>query len=75
MDLPIDGSQNRLIEEVVRVNPGTVVVNQWGSPVHMPWADQVPAIIRGWYQGQEAGHSLADVLFGLKSPSGKIPVS
>ncbi|KAJ9132023.1 Beta-glucosidase [Pleurostoma richardsiae] len=73
MDLPSDGSQDRLIEAVVRANPNTVVVNQSGSPVTMPWADRVPAIIQAWYQGQEAGNALADVLFGLKNPSGKLP--
>lgn len=75
MDLPSDGSQDRLIEAVVRANPRTVVVNQSGSPVTMPWADKVPAIVQAWYQGQEAGNALADVLFGLKNPSGKLPVS
>lgn len=74
MDLPSDGSQDRLVETVVRANPRTVVVNQSGSPVTMPWADKVPAILQAWYQGQEAGNALADVLFGLKSPSGKLPV-
>ncbi|KAI9170857.1 Beta-glucosidase B [Paramyrothecium foliicola] len=75
MDLPVDGSQDRLIEAVVKANPRTVVVNQSGSPVHMPWADSVPAIIQGWYQGQEAGNALADVIFGLASPSGKLPAT
>lgn len=75
MDLPSDGSQDRLIEAVARANPNTVVVNQSGSPVTMPWADRVPAILQAWYQGQEAGNALADVLFGVKSPSGKLPVS
>lgn len=74
MDLPINGSQDRLIEAVVKVNRRTVVVNQSGSPVHMPWVDEVPGILQGWYQGQEAGNALADVLFGVKSPSGKLPV-
>ncbi|KPM33950.1 Beta-glucosidase B [Neonectria ditissima] len=73
MDLPVDGSQDRLIEAVVRANPRTIVVNQSGSPVHMPWADQVPVIIQGWYQGQEAGNAIADVLFGIQNPSGKLP--
>ncbi|KUI54696.1 Beta-glucosidase B [Cytospora mali] len=73
MDLPSDGSQDRLIEAIVEANPRTVVVNQSGSPVTMPWAEQVPAIIQAWYQGQEAGHALADVLFGFKNPSGKLP--
>lgn len=74
MDLPSDGSQDHLVEAVVRANPRTVVVNQSGSPVTMPWADKVPAILQAWYQGQEAGNALADVLFGRKSPSGKLPV-
>lgn len=75
MDLPLDGSQDRLIEAVLAANPKTVVVNQSGSPVTMPWADKVPAILQAWYQGQEAGNALADVLFGTKNPSGKLPVS
>ncbi|KAK4648303.1 uncharacterized protein QC761_108840 [Podospora bellae-mahoneyi] len=73
MDLPSDGSQDRLVEAIVKANPNTVVVNQSGSPVTMPWADRVPAIIQAWYQGQEAGNALADALFGLKNPSGKLP--
>ncbi|KAM5355099.1 hypothetical protein ACJ41O_001745 [Fusarium nematophilum] len=73
MDLPVDGSQDRLIEAVVKANPRTVVVNQSGNPVHMPWVDRVPVIIQGWYQGQEAGNALADVLFGIQNPSGKLP--
>ncbi|EMR68516.1 putative glycoside hydrolase family 3 protein [Eutypa lata UCREL1] len=75
MDLPKDGSQDRLVEAVVKANPRTVVVNQSGSPVAMPWADRVPAIIQAWYQGQEAGNALADVLFGLQNPSGKLPTT
>lgn len=73
MDLPSDGSQDRLVEAVVKANPNTIVVNQSGSPVTMPWADRVPTILQAWYQGQEAGNALADVLFGLKNPSGKLP--
>ncbi|KAB5578455.1 glycoside hydrolase superfamily [Coniochaeta sp. 2T2.1] len=73
MDLPSDGSQDRLVEAVVAANPNTVVVNQSGSPVTMPWADRVPAILQAWYQGQEAGNALADVLFGDRNPSGKLP--
>ena len=75
MDLPLDGSQDRLIEAVLAANPSTIVVNQSGSPVSMPWADKVPAILQAWYQGQEAGNALADVLFGKANPSGKLPVS
>lgn len=75
MDLPKNGSQDRLIEAILKANPNTIVVNQSGSPVTMPWADKVPAILQAWYQGQEAGNALADVLFGRQSPSGKTPTT
>ncbi|KAG9233164.1 glycoside hydrolase superfamily [Amylocarpus encephaloides] len=75
MDLPKDGSQDRLVDAVLEANPNTIVVNQSGSPVTMPWADRVPAILQAWYQGQEAGNALADVLFGLRNPSGKLPTT
>ncbi len=75
MDLPKDGSQDRLVEAVLKANPNTIVVVQSGSPVTMPWADDVPTIVQAWYQGQEAGNALADVLFGKVNPSGKLPTS
>ncbi|KAK6613567.1 Beta-glucosidase B 2 [Botrytis cinerea] len=75
MDLPSDGSQDRLIDAIVDANPNTIVVNQSGSPVTMPWAKKVPAILQAWYQGQEAGNALADVLFGFENPSGKLPTT
>lgn len=75
MDLPKDGSQDRLVEAIFEANPNMVVVNQSGSPVAMPWADKVPAILQAWYQGQEAGNAIGDVLFGKQSPSGKLPTT
>lgn len=75
MDLPKDGSQDSLVEAVLAANPNTVVVVQSGSPVTMPWADKVPTILQAWYQGQEAGYSLADVIFGKVNPSGKLPTT
>ncbi|KAF1912569.1 glycoside hydrolase superfamily [Ampelomyces quisqualis] len=75
MDLPKDGSQDRLIEAVLAANPRTVIVNQSGTPISMPWVKKAPAILQAWYQGQEAGNALADVLFGNASPSGKLPTT
>jgi len=51
-----------------------VVINA-GSAVEMPWADEVPAILQLWYNGQEQGNALADVLFGEVNPSGKLPTT
>jgi beta-glucosidase len=75
MDLPKNGSQDRLIEAVLAANPRTIVVNQSGTPVTMPWVNRAPVILQAWYQGQEAGHALADVLLGNACPSGKLPTT
>lgn len=73
MDLP--GLTDELIRRVIAVNPNTAVVVQAGTPVTMPWADQVPAIVQAWYGGNEAGNAIADILFGDVNPSGKLPLS
>lgn len=41
----------------------------------MPWENDVSAIIQAWYQGQEQGNSLADILLGDVNPSGKLPIT
>ena len=69
------GRQDELIARVAAVNPNTIVVLNVGSPVAMPWADDVAAIVQSWYGGQEAGNALADVLFGAVNPSGKLPTT
>lgn len=74
-DLKLVGKQNELIARVAAVNPNTVVVLNVGSAVTMPWIDKVPAVLHQWYAGQEAGNSLADVLFGDANPSGKLPTT
>jgi len=73
MDLPKD--QNELIEQVLTVNPNTIVVLNTGAPVRMPWIDQVPGLIQAWFGGYEMGNAIADVLFGLANPSGKLPTT
>jgi len=71
MDLP--GKQVELIKKVVEANPTTVVVLSSGSPVSLEdWSHSVPGIIQTGYIGQEAGHAIADVLFGRVNPSGKL---
>ena len=50
-----------------------MVVLQSGSPVAMPWLDQVAAVVQAWYPGQEAGNSIADVLLGKAEPGGRLP--
>ncbi len=73
MDLP--GAQNELIGKVAAVNPNTIVVLNAASAVSMPWVDKVAAIVEQWYNSQECGNALADILFGDTSPSGKLPTT
>jgi beta-glucosidase len=73
MDLP--GDQNELIERVAAVNPNTIVVLNGGSPLTMPWIDKVSAVVEQWFNSQECGNALADVLFGEVCPSGKLPTT
>ena len=65
--------QNEVIEAIAAVRPDLVYVNFSGSPVAMPFADKVGAIVQGWYLGSETGNALADVLTGKVNPSGKLP--
>jgi beta-glucosidase len=73
MDLP--GRQDELVTRAVAANPNTVVVVNTGSPVTMDWADAAPAIVQGWFGGQEMGNALADVLFGDAEPGGRLPTT
>jgi beta-glucosidase len=66
------GDQAELIERVAAANPNSVVILQTGSPVAMPWLDRVAAVVQAWYPGQECGNAIADVLFGVVTPSGKL---
>lgn len=64
--------QNILIEEILKVQPNVVVVLHNGSPVEMPWADQVKGILEAYLCGQGAGAAEAAILFGKVNPSGKL---
>ena len=74
-DIVLPYGQDALIEAIAEKVPELIVVNISGSPVAMPWADKVAAIMQGWYGGSESGHALADVLTGAVNPSGKLPFS
>lgn len=71
LELPYD--QNSLIEALAAVNPNIAVINISGTGVAMPWADKVASIMQAWYLGNETGNSLASLLMGDVSPSGKLP--
>src|SRR5215469_16847345 len=73
--LALPGRQDELVRRVAAANPRTVVVVNAGSPVELPWADDVAAVLLAWFPGQEAGHALADVLLGVTEPGGRLPTT
>ena len=66
-------AQDRVISELAKVNKNLIVVNISGNAVAMPWVNEVPAIVQGWFLGSEAGTALTSVLVGDANPSGKLP--
>ncbi|MCB1685321.1 MAG: glycoside hydrolase family 3 C-terminal domain-containing protein [Pseudomonadales bacterium] len=70
--LNLPGQHNRLIEAVCAANPNTVVVLSNGAPVAMPWVNAPKAIVEGYLGGQAGGGAIADVVFGVVNPSGKL---
>jgi beta-glucosidase len=74
--LGFTGVQEQLLEAVVATGKPVILVVLAGRPLELKWAAaHVPAILEGWSPGIEAGHALADVLFGDVNPSGKLPAS
>ncbi|MFK0014858.1 beta-glucosidase [Streptomyces sp. NPDC091027] len=74
-DLALPGRQDDLVRAVAAANPRTVVVVNAGSPVEMPWREDVAAVLLGWFPGQEGGAALADVLLGAEEPGGRLPTT
>ncbi|GKX31452.1 beta-glucosidase [Vallitalea longa] len=74
--LDIVGQQNKLLEMLLETGTPTIVVLINGKPLSCGFVyDNAPAILEGWYLGQETGNAVADVLFGDVNPGGKLPVT
>ncbi len=71
LELPY--AQDKVIEAVSKVNDNVAVIIISGNAVAMPWVNDVNAIVEAWYSGSQAGHAIADVIFGKVNPSGKLP--
>ncbi|MGI5375109.1 glycoside hydrolase family 3 protein [Streptomyces sp. CA-251387] len=74
-DLTLPGRQDELVRAVAAANPHTVVVVNSGSPVELPWREDVAAVLLSWFPGQEGGAALADVLTGTHEPGGRLPTT
>lgn len=74
LDLP--GLQQELMEAVYEVNQNIILVLMNGRPLAIPWADEhIPAILETWQLGTQTGNAIADVLFGVYNPGGKLPMT
>jgi beta-glucosidase len=74
--LDLVGRQNDLVRAVKETGKPVVVMLINGGPLSINYvAESVPAILEGFYLGEETGTGVADVLFGDYNPSGKLPVS
>lgn len=74
-DLQLPQQQDATISAVAAANPRTVVVLETGSPVTMPWLDQVGAVLQAWYPGSAGGAAIARVLTGEVDASGRLPAT
>jgi beta-glucosidase len=74
--LDLIGQQEDLAKAILALHKPTVVLLLNGRPLSVnSLAEHAPALLEGWYLGQETGHAIADVLFGKVNPGGKLPVS
>lgn len=73
INMAIPDNQNRLIEQISKVNKNVVVVLHNGAPVEMPWADKVKGIVELYLGGQAVGAATVNILYGKANPSGRLP--
>ncbi|MCX8475505.1 MAG: glycoside hydrolase family 3 C-terminal domain-containing protein [Sphingomonas sp.] len=74
--LELIGPQNQLAKEILALGKPVVVLLLNGRPLSVKYlSENAPALIEGWYLGQETGNAVADVLFGRSNPGGKLPVT
>lgn len=74
--LDLLGAQDQLVKAVVAAGKPTVVFLINGRPLSInAIAASVPAILEGWYLGEQGGVAAAEVLFGDVNPGGKLPIT
>ena len=74
--LDLHGMQQELIEAIQKTGTPVVCVLLNGRPLSINWiADNIPAVLEGWFPGELGGRAVADVLFGDYNPGGRLPIT
>ena len=74
--LDLHGMQQELIEAIQKTGTPVVCVLLNGRPLSTNWiADNIPAVLEGWFPGEFGGRAVADVLFGDYNPGGRLPIT
>lgn len=74
--LALPGLQQELLERIRALGKPMILVTLAGGALDMNWADEnADAILYGWYPGAMGGDAIADLIFGVRNPSGKTPVT
>ena len=71
--MALPDSHNALVSAVAEAQPNTVVVLFNGSPVEMPWVNEVPSILEMYLPGEGVGEAVNGILSGDVNPSGHLP--
>lgn len=75
-DMKLPYEQDYLIKELLDVCPDMVIVMISGGPTEMgTWIEKAKAVVQSWYAGMEGGTALANILFGISEPSGRLPMT
>ncbi|MGN1042977.1 MAG: glycoside hydrolase family 3 C-terminal domain-containing protein [Christensenellales bacterium] len=70
--LSLPASHNELIKEILSVNENVIIVLAGGSPVEMPWLNDVRAVLNMYLAGSAGGKACYKLLYGEVTPSGKL---
>ena len=75
-DLRLPGRQLEFLKKIAAVGKPVVLLLQNGRPLSLSWEQEnIPAIVEAWYPGEKGGRAVAEILFGLTTPSGRLPMS
>jgi len=75
-NVTVPGVQTELVQAIAATRVPTIVVMINGGPIAITWIkENIPGIIEAWYPGEIGGLAIANVLFGIVSPAGRLPIT